>query len=177
MSAVGPLWRLGRLLQWQHNAVRSELLPYYEAVELLLLLLWPTDCSSSRGMELYGTSPHFAFLFSECSFVSQGQSDILFSPWVNRVFPNQMYMEIAGVGKQSIPGLIKCVKIKCRKIPLYYLLGNSPASEFSGELPRRKHTTFRIRRKFEIKNNFIQLSIIENIPWNTFSFYVFEQDL
>ena len=94
-------------------------------------------------------------------------------------FPNKCTMEIVGVGKQSIPGLIKLsvLKIKCRKIPFYYLLGNSPASEFSGELPRRKHTTFRTRRKFEIKNNFIQLSIIENIPWNTFSFYVFEQDL
>ena len=32
-----------------------------------------------------------------------------------------------------------------------FLLGNSPAS-YAGELPRRKHTTFRTRRKFEIKN-------------------------
>jgi len=38
-----------------------------------------------------------------------------------------------------------------------FLLGNSPASEFrrlnsdAGELPRRKRTIFRTRRKFEIK--------------------------
>jgi len=31
-----------------------------------------------------------------------------------------------------------------------FLLGNSPASEFY--MPRRKHTTYRTRRKFEIKN-------------------------
>ena len=31
-----------------------------------------------------------------------------------------------------------------------FLLGNSPASE----LPRRKHTTFRTRRKFKIKNKY-----------------------
>jgi len=31
-----------------------------------------------------------------------------------------------------------------------FLLGNSPASE----LPRREHTTFRTRRKFENKKNF-----------------------
>jgi hypothetical protein len=31
-----------------------------------------------------------------------------------------------------------------------FLLGNSPASEFC--MPRRKHTTYRTRRKFEIKN-------------------------
>jgi hypothetical protein len=72
---------------------------------------------------------------------------------------------------------IKCVKIKCRNTPLYCLLGNSPASEFSGELPRRKHATFRTRRKFEIKNNFILLSIIGNVPWNTLNCCEFEQDL
>jgi hypothetical protein len=72
---------------------------------------------------------------------------------------------------------IKCVKIKCRKTPLYYLLDNCPVSEFSGELPRRKHTTIRTRRKFEIKNNFILLRIIGNVPWNTLSCCEFEQDL
>jgi len=83
VSAFEPLWHFRRLVQWPRNAMHSEVLPCYEAAELLLLLLWPADCSSNCGMDLFGTSSHSGFLFSECSFVSQGKRDILLSPWVN----------------------------------------------------------------------------------------------
>jgi len=46
----------------------------------------------------------------------------------------------------------KISRCKC-DVVVCFLLGNSPASEFRrwGEIPRRKHTTFRTGRKFEIK--------------------------
>jgi len=46
-----------------------------------------------------------------------------------------------------------CISNFCRVLNVVcFLLGNSPASD-AGELPRRKHTTFRTQRKFEIKTN------------------------
>jgi len=55
------------------------------------------------------------------------------------------------------------VMLDCKLSVVCFLLGNSPASEFymptfrntlsdAGELPRRKHTTYRTRRNFEIQN-------------------------
>jgi len=116
VSAVKPLWHFRRLVQWPHNAVHSEVLPCYEVAELLLLL-WPADCSSNCGMGLFGTSSHSGFLFSECSFVSQGKRDVLLLPWVNPAFSNQLYSGTFSYRKKSDPRLIKCVR--CSKIPLY----------------------------------------------------------
>jgi len=77
----------------------------------------------------------FAFLISECSFVSQGNRNILFSPWFKPVFPKQLYCGTFWCRKKSNPGLIKlsALKIKCSKIVLY----NSPALEtFHGTFSR-----------------------------------------
>ena len=64
-------------------------------------------------------------------------------------------------------GLIKCARnfsildFKLHRVlsVVCFLLGNSPASEFymatfrnAEELPRRNHTNFKTRRKFEIKH-------------------------
>ena len=55
-----------------------------------------------------------------------------------------------------------------------FLLGNSPASSDVGELPRRKHTTFRTRRKFEMKRTVfttIQWRVSNKTNSNSFLFW------
>ena len=68
-------------------------------------------------MDLFGTSSHSGFLFSECSFVSQGKRDVLFSPWVNPVFSNQLYSGTFWYRKKSDPGLIKLSVLNAVKYP------------------------------------------------------------
>jgi len=99
ICAVGPHWHPASV----NNAVRSEVLPCYEAIKLLLLLLWPTDCSSTRGMYLYGA---LHFFFSEYSFVKQGKCVSYFRHELVLCFPNNCTVELFGTGKNRI----KCVK-------------------------------------------------------------------
>jgi hypothetical protein len=65
------------LLQWPHHANHiAAVFACYEAVELLLLFLWPTDCSSTCGMDRYGTSP-LCFSFLRMFFCLLGEPQYL----------------------------------------------------------------------------------------------------
>jgi hypothetical protein len=103
VSAVVPPWHFRSLVQWSHNAVRSVLLPCYEAVELLLLLLllWPTDCSSNCGIGYTYLVRHPTLVFFSQNVLLSHRENVIsyFRHGLIQCFPTICTLELFGIGK------------------------------------------------------------------------------